>query len=509
MMTFQLFSDVILQTKRFDKMRTKLHHQKPLLFALLYLSVFLFYSGTLAQTWNQLGADFTGSTNAEFAKSVSISADGNTVAFGQPTGGPSIGNRVLIYTLNGSNWAQKGSTIISSTRGGESVSLSADGNIVCIGANQSGSNGSNSGLAQVYQYIGSNWQQMGSNILGENIGDFFGYKVKISSDGNTFAASSPFADFNGVSDAGRVRIYTYNGTNWILKGNAINPPANRSLGRTLDMDASGNTLIISGANLTSSGAGVISVYAFNGTDWVQKGQEILGVANEGIGREVAISADGNIIAYSALNTSKTGQVKVFTYNGAQWTQLGSDMDGENSNDSFGSSLSMSANGTILAIGANGVNVQGGLQAGTVTVNQFNGVDWIQVGQVVTGSANFDLLGSALSLSSDGNTYVVAQAPRKATAFVYRISQPLSLDDRKFSKITLFPNPTNGSFSLSLGHQVETLNLNIFNMLGQVVLSRSYTSVERVENLSVKDPGLYFIKISNSNGGSQTLRLLVN
>ncbi|WP_410173209.1 T9SS type A sorting domain-containing protein [Gelidibacter japonicus] len=84
-----------------------------------------------------------------------------------------------------------------------------------------------------------------------------------------------------------------------------------------------------------------------------------------------------------------------------------------------------------------------------------------------------------------------------------------LDDKKFSKITLFPNPTNGNFSLSLGHQAETLNLKIFNMLGQVVLSRSYTSVERVENLSVEDPGIYFIKISNSNGGSQTLRLLVN
>ncbi|WP_417368921.1 T9SS type A sorting domain-containing protein [Gelidibacter japonicus] len=281
------------------------------------------------------------------------------------------------------------------------------------------------------------------------------------------------------------------------------------MGVTLDMDATGNTIITSGANKTINGAGAVIVYAFNGTDWVQKGREFLGVGTEGIGREVAISADGNIIAYSSYSTTRTGQVKAFTFNGTDWIQIGSAMDGENNNDLFGTSISMSANGTILAIGATDVNVTGTLQAGTVTVNQFDGTDWNQAGQVVTGNVNFDKLGSALALSSDGNTYVVAQAPSKATAFVYRISQPLSLDDKKFSKITLFPNPTNGNFSLSLGHQAETLNLKIFNMLGQVVLSRSYTSVERVENLSVEDPGIYFIKISNSNGGSQTLRLLVN
>lgn len=490
-------------------MRTKLHLQKPLLFAFLSLSVFLYYSSTSAQTWNQLGADFTGSPNAEFAKSVSISADGNTVAFGQPTGGSSIGNRVLIYTLNGTSWTQKGSTIISSSKGGESVSLSADGNIVCIGANQSGANGTNSGMVQVYQFIGSNWQQMGSNILGENIGDFFGYKVKISSDGNTFAASSPFADFNGVSDAGRVRIYSYIGTNWILKGNAINPPANRGLGRTLDMDASGNTLVISGANLTSSGAGVISVYAFDGTDWVQKGQEILGAVNEGIGRAVAISENGNIMAYSSNSTSKKGQVKSFNFNGTAWIPLGSAMDGENSNDLFGTSLSMSANGTILAIGADGFDVEDDLQVGAITVNQFNGVDWIQVGQVITGKAQFDMLGSALGLSSDGNTFVAAQAPNKSTAFVYRINPPLSLNENELSKISLFPNPTNGSFTLHLGHHAEGLHLKIFNILGQNVLSKFYSSVERIENLNVGDPGIYFIKVSNSNGAMQTLRLLVN
>lgn len=492
-------------------MRTQLHIQNHVLLALLPFALFLLFISTVsAQTWDQLGPDFIGPSHVDFAKLVSISANGNTVAFGLPKGGTSMGSRVQIFNLNGSSWTQKGNTILSSLGGGESVSLSADGNIVCIGANQSGSsNGSNSGLVQVYQFNGTDWQQTGFDVIGDSTGDSFGSKVAISSDGNIFAASAPKADYNGISDVGHVRVYGYNGTNWIQKGSPIVPKADRSLGVTLDMDATGNTIITSGANKTINGAGAVIVYAFNGTDWVQKGQEFLGVGTEGIGREVAISADGNIIAYSSYSTARTGQVKAFTFNGTDWIQIGSAMDGENNNDLFGTSISMSANGTILAIGATDVNVTGTLQAGTVTVNQFDGTDWNQAGQVVTGNVNFDKLGSALALSSDGNTYVVAQAPSKATAFVYRISQPLSLDDKKFSKITLFPNPTNGNFSLSLGHQAETLNLKIFNMLGQVVLSRSYTSVERVENLSVEDPGIYFIKISNSNGGSQTLRLLVN
>ncbi len=46
-----------------------------------------------------------------------------------------MGSRVQIFNLNGSGWTQKGNTILSCLGWGDSVSLSANGKIVCIDAN--------------------------------------------------------------------------------------------------------------------------------------------------------------------------------------------------------------------------------------------------------------------------------------------------------------------------------------------------------------------------------------
>jgi hypothetical protein len=50
---------------------------------------------------------------------------------------------------------------------GWSVSLNSDGTIVAIGAAFNDGNGSNSGHVRVYQYNGSQWVQLGLDIDGE------------------------------------------------------------------------------------------------------------------------------------------------------------------------------------------------------------------------------------------------------------------------------------------------------------------------------------------------------
>jgi len=89
-------------------MRTQLHIQNHVLLALLPFALFLLFSSTVsAQTWDQLGPDFVGPSHVDFAKAVSISANGTTVAFGLPKGGTSMGSRVQIFNLNGSSWTQR------------------------------------------------------------------------------------------------------------------------------------------------------------------------------------------------------------------------------------------------------------------------------------------------------------------------------------------------------------------------------------------------------------------
>ncbi|MGD1895174.1 MAG: hypothetical protein ACFB15_31840 [Cyclobacteriaceae bacterium] len=70
---------------------------------------------------------------------------------------------------------------------------------------------------------------------------------------------------------------------------------------------------------------------------------------------------------------------------AQWIQRGNDIDGEAAGDNSGSSISLSSDGNILAIGALGNDETGDL-AGHVRVYTWNGTAWIQRGSDIDGEA---------------------------------------------------------------------------------------------------------------------------
>jgi len=147
--------------------------------------------------------------------SVSLSSDGNTLAIGAyANDGNGLGaGHVRIYTWDGSDWMKKGNDIDGEARGdwsGWSVSLSSDGNTLAIGATENNGNGSDAGHVRVYTWDGatSAWVQRGIDIDGEAADDASGYSVSLSSDGNTLAIGAPGHDGNGNS-AGQVRVYTF------------------------------------------------------------------------------------------------------------------------------------------------------------------------------------------------------------------------------------------------------------------------------------------------------------
>lgn len=147
-------------------------------------------------------------------------------------------------------------------------------------------------------------------------------------------------------------------------------------------------------------------------DWTQVGGHIDGEApGENAGHSVALSLDGSIIAIGAPynsngNGSQAGHVRVYKRNpgSSTWTQLGGDIDGQADMDQFGHSVALSSDGTIVAIGAIGNNVE----TGHVLIYQWNAGSstWIQHGQNIEGVAEYDNFGWSLSLSSDGMTVAI-------------------------------------------------------------------------------------------------------
>ena len=161
-------------------------------------------------------------------------------------------------------------------------------------------------------------------------------------------------------------------------------------------------------------AGHVRVYSESGGTWTQVGSDIDGeAAGDKSGNSVSMSSDGTRVAIGAsLNDgssgsgSAAGHVRVYSKSGGTWTQVGGDIDGEASGDKSGRTLSMSADGTRVAIGATD-NDGNGSDAGHVRVYSESGGTWTQVGGDIDGEAAGDYFGGdSISMSSDGTRVAI-------------------------------------------------------------------------------------------------------
>ena len=122
-----------------------------------------------------------------------------------------------------------------------------------------------------------------------------------------------------------------------------------------------------------------------------------------------MSSDGTIVAIGATyndgNGSNSGHVRVYEYSGSSWSQLGADINGEAAGDYSGHSVSLSSDGTIVAIGAYG-NDGNGSNSGHVRVYQSWHGSWTQLGADINGEAASDASGHSVSLSSDGTIVAI-------------------------------------------------------------------------------------------------------
>ena len=373
-------------------------------------------------TINQIGSDIDGEAAGDYSgHSVSLSADGTIVAIGatENDGTATNAGHVRIYEWNGNTWQQKGADIDGEAEYdnlGQSVSLSSDGTIVAIGAFRNDGSGIEMGHVRIYEWDGNAWQQKGADIAGEATGDRSGHSVSLSSDGTIVAISARLNDGNGTR-AGHVRIYEWNGNTWQQKGADIDGEAEGDYsGESVSLSSDGTIVAIGSTVNDGSGvgayAGHVRIYEWNGNTWQQKGADIDGEAEgDRWGQSVSLSSDGTIIAIGAYGNdgggSNSGHVRIYGWADNSWKQLGSDIDGEAEGDYSGQSVSLSSDGTIVAIGAV-YNDGGGYNSGHFRIYNWDGTTWQQKGTDVDGEAGGDYLGTSVSMSSDG-TIVAAGA----------------------------------------------------------------------------------------------------
>lgn len=176
-----------------------------------------------AGTWSQQAyvKASNAAANDGFGSSVALAADGNTLAVGaryeasaatgingnQADNAAMQSGAVYVFTRAGSSWSQqayvKASNAGANDWFGHSVALSADGNVLAVGAVReasaaAGVNGSQvddtaayAGAVYVFIRSGSAWAQQ-AYVKAPNAqgGDYFGVAIALSADGRTVAAGA-------------------------------------------------------------------------------------------------------------------------------------------------------------------------------------------------------------------------------------------------------------------------------------------------------------------------------
>ena len=153
-------------------------------------------------------------------------------------------------------------------------------------------------------------------------------------------------------------------------------------------------------------AGSVKIFKYENNQWSQLGNKIEGSnSGDAFGNSVDLNGGGNTLAVGSIynddNGFNSGQVKVFQLSGSSWSQVGSNINGESTDDNFGDSVSLNSAGNRLAVGGH-QNDGGGSNAGHVRVFENNNGSWNQLGSDIDGEGSGDRFGGSVVLSSDGN-----------------------------------------------------------------------------------------------------------
>lgn len=442
---------------------------------------------TAAEMINAIGY-FKASDNTwsiGFGHAMAISSDGTTLAVGALDHSSSTGinnyqannsahgsGAVYVFFWDGLAWQQQAYVKASNPDsqdqfGGQSITLSADGNTMVVGAalEDSGTSGINgiqsdnfaedSGAAYVFTRSAGVWtQQAYMKASNTDAGDLFGYQVALAADGNTLAISAmrEASSATGVggnqaddsaATSGATYVFSRSGSTWSQQAylKASNASADEEFGNALSISSDGNTLAV-GAHREDSAAtgvggdqldnsavisGAAYVFSRSGSSWTQ--QAYIKASNtaafDAFGCSLSLSGDGNTLAVGAIYEAsgdagvgadqadnslfQSGAVYMYSRTATVWSQQAyikaSNVGYE---DQFGFAVSLSSTGSMLAVSA---FHEDGAAAG---VNGDQSGDAVELsGAVYT----FARTGSAWSQSA----YVKASNPDRVDLFGFSLA----------------------------------------------------------------------------------------
>lgn len=288
-------------------------------------------------------------------------------------------------------------------RFGWTVAMSASGSIVVVGAPDVDELGVSTG--KVYVYSGADWGTETPIFASVPVvADHFGGDVGISADGSVIVVGNR-SEASGISHA-----WVYSGSNWgtetVLTASDDEGPLNR-FGRSVSVSADGSVVAVRCNGLSTGG----KVYVYSGSDWAT--ETVILPSDEhalaNFGSSVSVSSDGSIIAVGAEQqfTPLVSTGKAYVYSGASWgTETALLPAGLVSSSYFGASVEISDDGSVVIVGAYQQSEDGHVGRAYV----FSGANWATVtvlDAADVGDGGGSDFGNAVDISGNGLVAVVA------------------------------------------------------------------------------------------------------
>lgn len=354
-------------------------------------------------------------TNTRFGSSVAVNGKGTIAAVA--TAGIGLEN-AKVYIFNKvqgiGNWVLETVHEIKDLSTGSHLgvypnclAMNSEGNVIAIGGPNA-----NAGRGIVY-VISKNeegeWETQASLKSPESIAnEYYGYSLSLNAAGTVMAIGAPTANREG-----RVYLYSFNGKSWLRSKvvKSANKQISDLFGTSVSLSSDSQWLVV-GAPGTASSVGRAYLYKYN-ESWEDSHivipKEEIGMAQ--FGYSVSINEDGSVMAIGA-----PGLNKVYTYKVAADAYLLTNTLTETDNEDFneyGSIVKINDKGTMVAVGTVTPGTLSNSKRNMVmitTLDKDQGVtgNWKLVGGDIEGSEAFSY---SIALSKNGEALLVG-APLK-------------------------------------------------------------------------------------------------
>ena len=302
--------------------------------------------------------------------------------------------------------------------------LSDDGNFVAVGwplydHNDAETNTVmiDAGLVQVYRLVPSqtgesegSWEQVGNSLIGLEPEGFFGASISLSEDGGIVAIGAPGTAGSG----GYAQVYYLNTGVWEARGSLVSGKELDLSVYSVSLSGDGSSIALGGIPTIEDGA-VAKVFKWFAGDWTEQGTGFARTTGN-TSYLAEISADGSIVVVSNYfvtdSESNTGEgldVRAFRWmeNLDNWQQIGGNMHEGYTAEKSGYFITLSRDGKRIGMGDPGRRVGSGAATGHAHIFEFDGNDWVQLGENISGEAAGDQFGYSVSISGNGRRLAVS------------------------------------------------------------------------------------------------------